>query len=250
MDKKKLETKILLPDFEILKEHVQFSISSWFETKKKGLFKGAQMPQNSIKNSFLVVSDYFSYKNGPIDLVRGLYSSLDIATNNLPICTPFSTFWGPFGGAKMPQNSIESYFLVVSDYFSYKNGPIDLVRVLFLSLDTGTYIPPTCGPLSTILGPIGGAQMPQNSINTHFLVVLDHFSYKNGLIDLVRSPFSNLDTGTYIWPTCGSVCTFLGPFGGAQMPQNRIKKTIFWLFWTISPTRIGLLIRLGAYFQA
>jgi hypothetical protein len=101
----------------------------------------------------------------------------------------------------MTQNSLKSYFLVVSDYFSYKNGPIDFVRSLFLNLDIGIYIPPTCGPLSTFLGPIGGAQMPQNSINTHFLAVLDHFSYKNGPIDLVRCPFSNLDTGTYIWPT-------------------------------------------------
>jgi hypothetical protein len=71
------------------------------------------MPQNSIKNDFLVVSDYFSYENGPIDLVRGLYSSLDIGTNNFPTCMPSSTFLVPFGGAKMPQNSIKSYFLVV-----------------------------------------------------------------------------------------------------------------------------------------
>jgi hypothetical protein len=37
------------------------------------------MPQNNIKlNYFLVVLDYFSNKNGPNDLVRGLFSSLDI----------------------------------------------------------------------------------------------------------------------------------------------------------------------------
>jgi hypothetical protein len=144
------------------------------------------MPQNRIKNYFLVVSDYFSYKNGPINLVRGLYSSLDIGTNNFPTCMPSSTFLGPFEGAQMPQNSTKSYFLVISDYFSYKNGPMDLVRGLFLSLDIGTYIPPTC---STFLGSIGGAQMPQTSINTHFLVVLDHFSYMYRPIDLVRCPF-------------------------------------------------------------
>jgi hypothetical protein len=44
---------------------------------------------------------------------------------------------GPFGGAQMPQNSIKNYFLFL-DYFSYKNGPIDLVRGLFSSLDIGT----------------------------------------------------------------------------------------------------------------
>jgi hypothetical protein len=61
----------------------------------------------------------------------------------------------------MPQNSIKKLFLVVLDYFSYTN---DLVRVLFSSLDIGTYIPPTCGPLITFLGPLGGAQMPKKGI--------------------------------------------------------------------------------------
>jgi hypothetical protein len=151
----------------------------------------------------------------------------------------------------MPQNSIKkNYFLVVSDYFSYKNWPIDLVRSLFSSLDIGTNNLSTYSSLSTFLGPFGGAQMPQNSIKNYFLVVSDYFSYKNGPIDLVRGLFSSLDIGTYIPPTCGPVCTFLGPFGGAQIPPNRIKKTIFWLFWTISPKRMGLLIWLGIYFQA
>jgi hypothetical protein len=114
-------------------------------------------PKIAEKNYFLVVSDYFSYKNGPTDFVRGLYSSVDIGKNNLPTCKALSTFLGPFGGAIMPQNSMKRYFLVVSDYFSYKNGPIDLVRGLFSSLDIGTYFPPTYGPLSTFEGPIGGA---------------------------------------------------------------------------------------------
>jgi hypothetical protein len=64
----------------------------------------------------------------------------------------------------MPQNSIKNYFLVVLEYFSFKNGLNDLVRGLFSSLDIGTYILLSCGPLSTILGPFGAAQMPQNSI--------------------------------------------------------------------------------------
>ena len=34
-----------------------------------------------------------------------------------------------------------------------------------------------------------------------------------------------------------------------QMPQNRMRKNIFWLLWTISLTRMGLLIWSGAYFQ-
>jgi hypothetical protein len=123
----------------------------------------------------------------------------------------------------MPQNRIKNYFLVLY-YFSYKNGPMDLVRGLFSSLDIGTYILPTCGPLCNFLGPLRGPQMPHNSIYTHFLAVLHHFSYKNGPIDLVRKPFSSLDAGIYIPTTCMSVCTFLCLFGGAQRPQNRIKK--------------------------
>jgi hypothetical protein len=87
------------------------------------------------------------------------------------------TILGPFEDAQMPQTAKKKYFLVVLDYFSYKNEPIDLVWGFFSSLDIGTYIPPTYGPLSTIMGPFGGAQMPQNSINTRFLAFLDHFSY-------------------------------------------------------------------------
>jgi hypothetical protein len=34
------------------------------------------------------------------------------------------------------------------------------------------------------------------------------------------------------------------------MPQNSMKKVVFWLFWIISPTRMGLMIWLGAYFEA
>jgi len=33
------------------------------------------------------------------------------------------------------------------------------------------------------------------------------------------------------------------------MPQNSSKKDIFWYFWTISPTRMGISIWLGAFFQ-
>jgi hypothetical protein len=84
---------------------------------------------------FLVVSDFFSYNNRPIDLFRGLFSSLDIMTYIQPTCGPLSTFLGPFGGAQMLQNSIKNYFLVVSDYFFYQNGPIDLDRGLSSCLD-------------------------------------------------------------------------------------------------------------------
>jgi hypothetical protein len=66
------------------------------------------MPQNSIKKVFSdFVFYYFSYKNGPNDFVRGLFSSLDIGTYILLTSEPLCTFFGPVGGAQMPQNSIE-----------------------------------------------------------------------------------------------------------------------------------------------
>jgi hypothetical protein len=70
----------------------------------------------------------------------------------------------------MPLNCVKNYFWVVSYYFSYKNGPKDLVRGLFSSLDVGTYIPPTCKSLCTFLGPFGGAQMPQIGTKIFFSV--------------------------------------------------------------------------------
>jgi hypothetical protein len=179
------------------------------------------MPQNSIKNYFLVVLDHFFCKKGPIDLVRGLFSSLDIGTYIPLTCESVWTFWGPFGGAQIPQNCIKNNFLVVSDYFSYKNGPVDSVKGLFSSLDTGTYILPNWGPFCTFLGPFWGA--PKQHENFFFLVVLDHIFLKNGPNDLVRGLFSSFDIRTYILPTYRPL------FVGAQIPQNSIKKNYFWV---------------------
>jgi hypothetical protein len=50
-----------------------------------------------------------------------------------------------------------------------------------------------------------------------FLVILDHFSYKDRPNDLVRRFFSSLDIGPYILPTCRPLRIFLDSFGGAQM---------------------------------
>jgi hypothetical protein len=115
------------------------------------------------KNYFLAVSNYLSYNNGAIDLVKGLFSSLDIGTNNLPTFMPLCTILGPFGGAQMPKKCIKSYFLVVSDYFSYKNGPIGLIRHLFSSLDIGKYIPPTFGPCVPFRVQLGVPNCPKTA---------------------------------------------------------------------------------------
>jgi hypothetical protein len=74
--------------------------------------------------------------------------------------------------------------------------------------------------------------MSQNSIKKHhFLVVLDHFFHKNGPIDLFSGFFLSLDIRLYITPTCRPLSTFLGPFRGAQMPQNRTEKKHFLLLF-------------------
>jgi hypothetical protein len=132
---------------------------------------------------------------------------------------------------KICPNTPKQHKKLFSDWFgqvSNKNGPIDLVRAYFQAY-IGTYIPPNYGPLCNFLGLFGAAQMPRSSINTSFLAVLDHFSYKNGHIDLVRGPFSSSDTGTYISPTCGSVCTFSVHLGAPKCPKTAQKIYIFWL---------------------
>jgi hypothetical protein len=60
------------------------------------------------------------------------------------LCKPFLVH---LGCPNAPKQHRKSYFLVVLDYFSYKNGPIDLVRSLFSSQDIWPCIPPTWGPL-------------------------------------------------------------------------------------------------------
>jgi hypothetical protein len=126
------------------------------------------------------------------------------------LCAPF---WVHLEVPKCPKTVEKNYFLVVPDHFFYKNGLIYLVRGLFSSLNIGTYILPTCGLLSTVLGPFGGVQ------KTNFLVGPDHLFFKNGLNDMVRG-------------------------------QKQHRKTTFGLFCTISPKRTGLIIKFGAYFQA
>jgi hypothetical protein len=92
--------------------------------------------------------------------------------------------------------------------------------------------------------------MSQNSIKSIFGLFWTLSPTRMGLLLKLGLFISSLDIGPYIQPTCGPLYTFLGPFWGAQMPQNSIRKTIFWLFWTITPTRMGLLIWLRAYFLA
>jgi hypothetical protein len=65
--------------------------------------RGAHKPQKAEKkNYFLVHLNHIFYKNEPIDLVRGLFSSRPLGA--------FEYLFGPFGGAQRPQNSIKKLF--------------------------------------------------------------------------------------------------------------------------------------------
>ena len=66
-----------------------------------------------------------------------------------------------WGCPKAQKQKNKYFFLGVSDYFSYKNWRIDLVRGLFSSLDVGTYIPLTCGRLCNFLGLFGELKFPK-----------------------------------------------------------------------------------------
>jgi hypothetical protein len=75
-----------------------------------------------------------------------------------------------------------------------------------------------------VFGSIWGCpNAPKQHKKSSFLVVLDHFFFKNGPNDMVRGLSLSLNIGTYILPICGPLGTFLAPFGGIQMPQNSIK---------------------------
>jgi hypothetical protein len=107
-----------------------------------------------------------------------------------------------------------------------------------------------------LLGYIWGCpNAPKQHEKNYFLVVLDHFSYKNGPIDLVRGFFSSLDIGPYIPRTCGLFVPFWVQMGVPKCPKTALKNyflvgLVKVKFWTISLTIMGLLIWLGAYFQA
>jgi hypothetical protein len=74
-----------------------------------------------------------------IEIVEGRRTSLPFTVEDGSLADP----------AEMAKNSKKKLFLIVLDHFSHKNGPNDLVWGLFLCLDIESYIPPTCGPLST-----------------------------------------------------------------------------------------------------
>jgi hypothetical protein len=75
-------------------------------------------------------------------------------------------------------------------------------------------------------------------------------SKKIGPNDLVRGLFLSSDIGRDNPLCCGTLFIFLGPFGGAPKWPKTVQKPLFWLFWTIFPWRMSLMIWLGAYVKA
>jgi hypothetical protein len=93
------------------------------------------MPQSNIKkNYFLIVSEYFSYKIGPIDLVRGSISSLDIGIFILPTFGPlcmFCKFRAPPNGTKKILKCPQVGRMYGTKY-KLQNGPLTKSLGLFL----------------------------------------------------------------------------------------------------------------------
>jgi hypothetical protein len=73
-----------------------------------------------------------------------------------------------------------------------------------------------------------------------------------GLLIWLAAYFQAKTLGHTSQPFAGVCIPFWVHLGGAHCPNapKQHTKTIFWLFWTISLTRMGILIWLGAYFQA
>jgi hypothetical protein len=69
-----------------------------------------------------------------------------------------------------------------------------------------------------------------------------------GLLIWLRAFFQAKTLGHTSHPLAGLCLPFWVHWMVPKCPKTA-QKLIFWLFWTISPTRMGLLIWLGAYFQ-
>jgi hypothetical protein len=123
------------------------------------------MPQNSIEKTIFWLFWTISHTRMGLLMWLGPYfQPKTLGHTSRPLTGLCLPFWVHWGCPNAPKQHKKYYFLVVLEHFSYKNGPIDVVRGLFSSSDIKPCIPPTCGPLGTLLGPLGDAQMPQYSI--------------------------------------------------------------------------------------
>jgi hypothetical protein len=78
------------------------------------------MPKNSIKKTFSGCFGPFLLEEGPNNLVRGLFSRLDIGPYILPTCGPLHTFLGSFGVAQKAKNSVKKLFTACLGIFLLK----------------------------------------------------------------------------------------------------------------------------------
>jgi hypothetical protein len=97
-----------------------------------------------------------------------------------------------------------------------------------------------------------GLKMTKHGIKNLFSACSGPFLLKNEPNDLVKGLTLSLDIGLYVPPTYKPSSTFLGLFEVPKWPKNGEKqheKPFFWLIWTISSKKMGLMIWLWAYFQ-
>jgi hypothetical protein len=92
--------------------------------------------------------------------------------------------------------------------------------------------------------------MPQNSINKTIFWLFWTISHTRMGLMIWLGPYFQPKTGPYIPSTCRLFVYLFRSIGGCPNAPKQHKNTIFCLFWTISPTRMGLLLWLGGHFQA
>ena len=149
----------------------------------------------------------------------------------------------------MSQESIKKTIIGLFQTISPRQMGLTIWLVAyFLAYTFGHKSRPLAGLCVPFWVHLGVPKCRKAALKINFLLVSDYLSYKIGPIDLVRGLLSSSDIGTYILPTSGPLYSFLGPSRCPIAPKQH--KNIFWLFWTISPLRMSLLIWLGAYFHA
>jgi hypothetical protein len=109
---------------------------------------------------------------------------------------------------------------------------------------------PLAGAYEYIFGSIWGCpNAPKQQKKTIFWLFWTISLTRMGLLIWLGAHFQAKTLGHTSRPLTGLCLSFWSIWGCPNAP-NSIKKTIFRLFWTISPTRMGLLIWLRAFFQA
>jgi hypothetical protein len=102
-----------------------------------------------------------------------------------------------------------------------------------------------------LVGSIWGCpNAPKQHKKTDFCLIWTISPTRIGLLIWLGAYFK-AETLAHTSRSLAGLCVpFWVHLGVPKCPKTAEKKTNFWLIWTISPTRMGLLIWLGTFFQA